>query len=300
MSAMIIDGKATSARLMEKLTQCVSADKAKLNKAPKLCVIIVGEDPASSVYVRRKGEQATKIGFGSQTIRFESDIDQKTVLDAIVKANLDPEVNGILVQLPLPAHIDSLTLLQAIDPAKDVDGFTVHNAGALFSGQNEMIPCTPMGSMILLAEAVQSSGKSLEGLHAVVIGRSNIVGKPMAQLLLQADCTVTMAHSRTHDLASVCKSADIVVAAVGRPLMIKGDWIKKGAIVIDVGINRVDLDGKSKLLGDVDFEACLDHVGAITPVPGGVGPMTIACLMINTYASFRKAHNLKPIDLIKD
>jgi len=219
-------------------------------------------------------------------------------MDAILAANLDPGVHGILVQLPLPAHLDSQALLQMIAPHKDVDGFTIANSGALFSGQSAMVPCTPMGSMILLAQTLKTLNLSLSGLHGVVIGRSNIVGKPMAQLLLQADCTVTMAHSRTKDLKAICLSADIIVAAVGRPLIIKGDWIKKDAIVIDVGINRVEADGKYRLLGDVDFHACLDHVAAITPVPGGVGPMTIACLMINTYNSFRLANGLKTINLM--
>jgi methylenetetrahydrofolate dehydrogenase (NADP+)/methenyltetrahydrofolate cyclohydrolase len=247
---------------------------------PGLTVVIVGEDPASQVYVRNKGKAATEAGFTSDEIRLPAQTPEDELLAAVARLNADPAVHGILVQLPLPEHMDDLKVIDAIDPAKDVDGFHVINAGRLAVGLPAMVSCTPRGCLIMLHETL---GTDLSGLEAVVVGRSNIVGKPMAQLLLQQHCTVTIAHSRTRDLPEVCRRADILVAAVGRPQMIRGDWIKPGATVIDVGMNRIPReDGKTRLVGDVHFEEASEVAGAITPVPGGVGLMTVACLLANT------------------
>jgi len=251
----------------------------------------VGEDPASEVYVRNKGKQTLEVGMASFEHKLDASTSQEDLLALIAQLNADPSVHGILCQLPVPDHIDSDTILNAIDPAKDVDGFHILNVGLLGTGQKSMVPCTPLGCLMMLRE----HHGSLSGLDAVVVGRSNIVGKPMAQLLLGDSCTVTIAHSRTKDLAEVCRRADIVVAAVGRPRMVQGDWIKPGATVIDVGINRIqhpDDPAKMKLVGDVDFASCVEVAGAITPVPGGVGPMTIACLLANTVTACCRANGV--------
>ncbi|MGX1743395.1 bifunctional methylenetetrahydrofolate dehydrogenase/methenyltetrahydrofolate cyclohydrolase FolD [Bosea sp. NPDC055353] len=277
--ARIIDGKATAAALRAEIGREVAAIKAARGIVPGLHVVLVGEDPASKVYVASKEKLAVEIGMNSVAHRLPADTTEAELLTKLAALNADDSVDGILVQLPLPKHIDTGRIIDAIDPAKDVDGLHPINAGLLAGGKNGLVPCTPLGSMLLLKQALPS----LSGLDAVVIGRSELVGRPVAQLLLQADCTVTIAHSRTRDLASVVKRADIVIAAVGRPRMVKGDWIKPGATVIDVGINRLP-DGK--LTGDVDFAEAVKVAGAITPVPGGVGPMTIACLLKNTLTAF--------------
>lgn len=248
-------------------------------------MVLVGEDPASQVYVRNKGKSTLEAGMRSFEHKLDAGASEAELLALVAKLNADANVDGILVQLPLPRHINADRVLQAIDPDKDVDGFHPINAGRLMTGQPALVPCTPSGCMLLLKEALPS----LSGLHAVVVGRSNIVGKPIAQLLLQADCTVTIAHSRTRDLQAVCRSADVLIAAVGRPEMIRGDWIKPGAVVIDVGINRIAAaEGKTRLVGDVATQEALPHALAITPVPGGVGPMTIACLLDNTLTAFER------------
>jgi methylenetetrahydrofolate dehydrogenase (NADP+)/methenyltetrahydrofolate cyclohydrolase len=280
MTAKIIDGAA----IAKKLRQDIAAEVAAKKLTPGLAVVLVGEDPASQVYVRNKGKAAEETGMKSWTHRMPVETTQAQLLGMVAQLNNDPSVHGILVQLPLPKHIDSQAVIAAIDPTKDVDGFHPVNAGRLNLGLACFVPCTPQGCMILIRE----TEKNLSGKRALVLGRSNIVGKPVAQLLLQADCTVTIAHSRTKDLAAECRSADIVVAAIGKPEFVKGDWIKPGAIVVDVGINRVDdpaNPGKTRLVGDVDFVAASQVAGAITPVPGGVGPMTIACLLKNTLQS---------------
>ena len=258
--------------------------------APGLAVVLVGEDPASAVYVRNKGTATREAGMRSIEHRLPADASQAALLALVAQLNADPEVDGILVQLPLPRHVDAQAVIAAIDPAKDVDGFHVVNAGLLATGGDALVPCTPRGCMVLLRE----SGTRLAGAEAVVIGRSNIVGKPVAQLLLAADCTVTLAHSRSRDLPAICRRADIVVAAVGRPEMVRGGWIRPGATVIDVGINRIGTaDGRHRLVGDVAFEEAAEVAGAITPVPGGVGPMTIACLLENTLAAARRRRGWK-------
>lgn len=277
--ARIIDGKATAAALRAEIGREVAAIKAARGIVPGLHVVLVGEDPASKVYVASKEKLAVEIGMNSVAHRLPADTTEAQLLAKLAELNADDNVDGILVQLPLPKHINTGRIIDAIDPAKDVDGLHPINAGLLAGGKNGLVPCTPLGSMLLLKQALPS----LSGLDAVVIGRSELVGRPVAQLLLQADCTVTIAHSRTRDLAAVVKRADIVIAAVGRPRMVKGDWIKPGATVIDVGINRLP-DGK--LTGDVDFAEAVQVAGAITPVPGGVGPMTIACLLKNTLTAF--------------
>lgn len=245
---------------------------------PGLAVVLVGEDPASQVYVRNKGQQTVEVGMASFEHKLDASTSEADLLALIAQLNADPKVHGILVQLPLPKHVNSDLVINSIDPAKDVDGFHISNVGLLGTGQKSMVPCTPLGCLMMLRD----HHGSLAGLEAVIVGRSNIVGKPMAQLLLNDSCTVTIAHSRTRDLQAVCRRADILVAAVGRPEMIPGDWVKPGATVIDVGINRIERDGKNKLVGDVHFESAVKIAGAITPVPGGVGPMTIACLLANT------------------
>ncbi len=283
--ARIIDGKGFAAGLRARIGGAVEQLRTTHALVPGLAVVLVGEDPASAIYVRNKGEQTREAGMHSVTHRLDTSTSQEELLRLVNQLNNDPSIHGILVQLPLPGHIDTQAVLSAIDPAKDVDGFHVVNAGRLSVGLPALVPCTPLGCMMLLKDSV----RDLRGMHAVVVGRSNIVGKPMAQLLLQADCTVTVAHSRTRDLAGICREADILVAAVGRPEMVKGDWIKEGAVVIDVGINRVPARdpaaaaaGKTRIVGDVCYAEAASVAGAITPVPGGVGPMTIACLLANT------------------
>lgn len=288
----LIDGKAKAAELAVSITAATASLLKTHGIKPGLAVVLVGADPASEVYVRNKKRTAESCGFLSIQHTLPAETAQAEVLALIARLNADPSIHGILVQLPLPAHLDELAITQAIVPGKDVDGFHFENIGKLTAGHaaQAFVPCTPAGSMLLIADRL---GKDLSGLHAVVIGRSNIVGKPMASLLLQANATVTIAHSRTKNLAELTRQADIVVAAVGRPNMVRGDWIKPGAVVIDVGINRIDLlvDGekKTKLCGDVHFEEARAVAGAITPVPGGVGPMTIVMLMANTLASAQRA-----------
>lgn len=280
--ARLIDGKGFAEGLRGRLASAAAALKRDHGVVPGLAAVLVGDDPASQVYVRAKGKAMEETGMASFTHRLPAATTQAELLALVAKLNGDGAVHGILVQLPLPPQIDPQAVIAAIDPAKDVDGFHPINVGRLASGSaNALVPCTPMGSLMLLKDVL---GDKLAGLDAVVVGRSNIVGKPMAQLLLAESCTVTIAHSRTRDLAAVCRRADILVAAVGRPQMIQGDWIKPGATVIDVGINRVPAaePGKTRLVGDVDFAAARLVAGAITPVPGGVGPMTIACLLRNT------------------
>ena len=280
--ARLIDGKGFAEGLRGRLAVAASALKRDHNLVPGLAAVLVGDDPASQVYVRAKGKAMEETGMASFTHRLSASTSQAELLALVSQLNADSAVHGILVQLPLPKQIDPQAVIAAIDPAKDVDGFHPINVGRLASGSaNALVPCTPMGSLMLLKDVL---GDKLAGLDAVVVGRSNIVGKPMAQLLLAESCTVTIAHSRTRDLPAVCRRADILIAAVGQPQMIHGDWIKPGATVIDVGINRVPgaEPGKTKLVGDVDFAAARLVAGAITPVPGGVGPMTIACLLRNT------------------
>ena len=274
-----IDGKAFAESLRARLAIQTAALKAKQGLVPGLAAVLVGEDPASQVYVRNKEKQCLEVGMNSGGRRLDATATQADLMSLVAELNADPAVHGILVQLPLPDQIDARAVIEAIDPAKDVDGFHPVNVGRLSSGEDCLVPCTPQGCMMLLEDSLGD----LSGANAVVVGRSNIVGKPMAQLLLAANCTVTVAHSRTRDLPGVCRTADILIAAVGRPLMIEGGWIKPGATVIDVGINRIELEGgRTRLVGDVDFEAAVSVAGAITPVPGGVGPMTIACLLRNT------------------
>jgi len=279
---MIIDGKQAAAQLRVAISEEVTALKKSKGITPSLTVVLVGEDPASQVYVRNKAKQTTEVGMISNEIRLPASCSQTDLLTQLSLLNNDKSVHGILVQLPLPKHIDESVIIAAITPEKDVDGFHAMNSGRLLNGEpGALVPCTPQGCIIL---AKQHLGDDLSGKHAVVIGRSNIVGKPVALLLLAENCTVTIAHSRTENLAQVCQQADILIAAVGRAEFVKADWVKKGATVIDVGINRIEdtLTGKMKLVGDVDFAAVNDVCGAITPVPGGVGPMTIACLLKNT------------------
>lgn len=282
MGASIIDGKALAAALRVRVATEVSRLEDEYGLQPGLAVVLVGEDAASQIYVRNKGRQTVEAGMRSFEHRLPDTVSQKDLLDLVARLNANAEVNGILVQLPLPEHIDAQRVIESIDPAKDVDGFHPLNTGGLSNGDpSALVPCTPLGCLMMLKSEFDGD---LSGQHAVVIGRSNIVGKPMAQLLLQQSCTVTIAHSRTRDLPGLCRSADILVAAVGRPEMVRGDWIRPGAVVIDVGINRVQRDGeeKPKLVGDVAFDEALERARAITPVPGGVGPMTIACLLRNT------------------
>ena len=295
MTARIIDGKAFAETLRGRVAQEVTRLKDGLGVTPGLAVVLVGEDPASHVYVRNKHKATVEAGMQSFEHRLAEDTTEQELMGLIDQLNADPEVHGILVQLPLPDHLDSDLVINSIDPSKDVDGFHISNVGLLGTGQKSMVPCTPLGCLLMLRDVHES----LSGLNAVVIGRSNIVGKPMAQLLLGESCTVTIAHSRTKDLADVVRGADIVVAAVGRPKMVPGDWIKPGATVIDVGINRIEApekglreDGtvKTRLVGDVDFDSCAEVAGAITPVPGGVGPMTIACLLANTVTACCRAN----------
>jgi methylenetetrahydrofolate dehydrogenase (NADP+)/methenyltetrahydrofolate cyclohydrolase len=287
-----IDGKARADRLVADVAAVTAKLKTGAGIAPGLCAVLVGEDPASQVYVRNKGKAATSAGIASFQETLPASIGEADLLALIARLNADDRVDGILVQLPLPKHIDPQRVIAAIDPGKDVDGFHPENVGHLWSGGRALVPCTPFGCLLLLRDALPK----LSGVEAVVLGRSNIVGKPMAALLLADSCTVTVAHSRTRDLPAVLRRADILVAAVGQPEMVRGDWIKEGATVIDVGINRVTgADGKSKLVGDVAFAQAQGIAGAITPVPGGVGPMTIACLLRNTViAACRRRGHAEP------
>jgi len=280
--AVIIDGKAFAAQLREKVKGMTATLLSQHAVQPGLAVILVGEDPASQVYVRNKGKQALEVGFNSYEHKLPDDISEDDLLALLDRLNADNKVHGILVQLPLPSHISEQKVIDRINPEKDVDGFHISNVGKLATGLEGFVPCTPLGCSMLLKAHLGD----LSGLNAVVVGRSNIVGKPMAALLLKESCTVTITHSRTKNLADLCRGADILVAAVGRPQMIKGDWVKPGATVVDVGINRIETaDGKYRLVGDVDFDSAEEVAGAITPVPGGVGPMTIACLLYNTLAA---------------
>ncbi len=292
MTAAIIDGKAFAATVREKVAAQVATLKADHGVTPGLAVVLVGEDPASEVYVRNKGKQTVEVGMNSYEHKMDADTTEEALLAVIDKLNNDPAVHGILVQLPLPDHLNEDLVIGAIAPEKDADGFHISNVGLLGTGQKAMVPCTPLGCLMMLRD----HHGSLSGLNAVVVGRSNIVGKPMASLLLRDSCTVTIAHSRTKDIEAVCRQADIVVTAVGRPQMVTGDWIKPGAIVIDVGINRIPApekgEGKMRLVGDVDFASAAEVAGAITPVPGGVGPMTIACLLANTLTACCRANGL--------
>ena len=289
MGAQIIDGKAFAAKVRGQVADHVARLKSDHGITPGLAVVLVGEDPASQVYVRSKGKMTVEVGMNSYEHKLDPDTSEADLLALIAQLNADSEVHGILVQLPLPKHLDEDLVINSIDPAKDVDGFHISNVGLLGTGQKSMVPCTPLGCLMMLREY----HGSLSGMDAVVIGRSNIVGKPMALLLLGDSCTVTIAHSRTRDLPDVVRRADIVVAAVGRPEMVPGDWIKPGATVIDVGINRVDAgEGKTRLVGDCDYDSCAEVAGAITPVPGGVGPMTIACLLANTVTACCRANGV--------
>ncbi len=289
MTAEIIDGKGFAAKVTDRVADHVSRLKTDHGVTPGLAVVLVGEDPASQVYVSSKGKRTKESGMASFEHRLDAAASEMDLLNLIERLNGDPAVHGILVQLPLPGHLDDAKVINAIAPEKDVDGFHVSNVGLLGTGQKSMVPCTPLGCLMMLRER----HGSLSGLDAVVIGRSNIVGKPMAQLLLGDSCTVTVAHSRTKDLPEVVRRADIVVAAVGRPEIVPGGWIKEGATVIDVGINRVDAGGgKTRLVGDVEFDGARRRAGAITPVPGGVGPMTIACLLANTVTACCRINGL--------
>lgn len=291
--AVIIDGKQVAAELRANVGLAVAAIMAAHGFVPGLAVVLVGEDPASQVYVRNKAKQTAECGMLSVEHKLPAETSEADLLALVAKLNADAKIHGILVQLPLPKHVNAQKVLTLIDPAKDVDGFHPINAGRLATGEPALVPCTPLGSIILAkrAQVQLTKGVDLSGLEAVVLGRSNIVGKPVAQLLLAENCTVTIAHSRSRNLPEICRRADLLVAAVGRPEMVKGDWVKPGAIVIDVGINRIEGAG-NKLVGDVDFAACEKVAGAITPVPGGVGPMTIACLLRNTVQAACAAHGL--------
>jgi methylenetetrahydrofolate dehydrogenase (NADP+)/methenyltetrahydrofolate cyclohydrolase len=295
--AKLIDGKVYAERLRARVAREVAELRANHGLQPGLAVVLVGDDPASEIYVRSKGEHSLAVGMHSVAHRLPADTAQDDLLRLVAELNGDPLIHGILVQLPLPKHLDEKAVLAALDPEKDVDGLTMVNAGRLASGLPGLYPCTPLGCMILLRETVGT----LTGLNAVVVGRSMLVGRPVAQLLLQADCTVTIAHSRTRDLPAVCRRADILVAAVGRPRMIQADWVKPGAAVIDVGINRVPFDdpvkaaaGRTKVVGDVDFKAVSQVAGWITPAPGGVGLMTVAVLLQNTVTAARRQAGLEP------
>ena len=280
---MIIDGKKVATELREELKKKVTELKSTYNAVPGLTVILVGEDPPSKIYVRNKEKSANEVGINSEVIKYPENVEEKVLLNKIIELNNNNNVSGILVQLPLPKHINKRKVIETMNPKKDVDGFHPMNVGNLSSGYDSSIPCTPLGCYLL----IKKIEKNLNGKHAVIIGRSNLNGKPMTQLLLKENCTVTITHSKTKDLRAECSRADIIIAAVGRPKLVKGDWVKKGAIVIDVGINKTD----SGLVGDVDFDEVSKVAKAITPVPGGVGPMTIACLLNNTVECFKKTQS---------
>ena len=291
----MIDGKLFSRKLRDQVAEHVTVLKKENNITPGLAVVLVGEDPASQVYVRSKGKLTIEAGMNSYEHKLSADTSEADLLELVNRLNDDHEVHGILVQLPLPEHINEDAVVNAIDPVKDVDGFHISNVGLLATGQKSMLPCTPLGCLLMLKDL----HGSLSGMDAVIIGRSNIVGKPMAQLLLNESCTVTITHSKTKNLEEMIGRADIIIAAVGRPEMIKGDWIKPGATLIDVGINRVEgSNGGKRLVGDAEFSSCLEIAGAITPVPGGVGPMTIACLLVNTLVACCRKHKLSEPDII--
>ena len=285
---MIIDGKKIAENLRETLKKQIEQIPSNQPK-PGLTVILIGEDPASQIYVRNKEKFANEIGINSKILRFDSSITEEALTKEIHKLNQDREVHGILVQLPLPKHINSKNIINQIEPSKDVDGFHPINVGNLSSGNDALVPCTPYGCYLLLKEVISD----FNGLNAVVIGRSNINGKPMTQLLLKENCTVTITHSKTKNLKNICQGADILVASVGIAKLVKQDWIKYDCVVIDVGINRIEENGSKKLVGDVDFENVKDKVKAITPVPGGVGPMTISCLLQNTLKAYQKINSQK-------
>ena len=289
--ARVIHGKPYAEAIRAEVAVGAARMKAEHGIAPGLAVVLVGEDPASAIYVRSKGEQTVAAGMYSETHRMPEETTQADLEAMVARLNADPDIHGILVQLPLPAHLDTARVIAAIDPDKDVDGLTLINAGRLATGEPGLVPCTPLGCMMLLRDVIGD----LKGKSALVIGRSNLMGKPMAQLLLAADCTVTIAHSRSNDLPGLCRAADIVVAAVGRPEMVRGDWIKPSAVVIDVGINRVPskdpvkaAEGKTRVVGDVAFAEACEVAGAVTPVPGGVGLLTVACLLQNTLEAARR------------
>jgi methylenetetrahydrofolate dehydrogenase (NADP+)/methenyltetrahydrofolate cyclohydrolase len=295
MVAQIIDGKLFSRKLRDQVAEHVNALKKENNVTPGLAVVLVGEDPASQVYVRSKGKQTIEAGMNSYEHKLSGDTSEEDLLELVKRLNDDNEVHGILVQLPLPEHINENAVINAIDPVKDVDGFHISNVGLLATGQKSMVPCTPLGCLLMLKDF----HGSLSGMDAVIIGRSNIVGKPMAQLLLNESCTVTITHSKTKNLEEMVGRADIIIAAVGRPEMVKGNWIKPGATLIDVGINRLEgNDGGKRLVGDAEFSSCSKIAGALTPVPGGVGPMTIACLLVNTLVACCRKHRLSEPNII--
>ena len=279
---MIIDGKKIAEELRDKIKNDIK--KISDNNKPGLAVILIGEHPASQIYVRNKEKFANEVGINSSILRFNESISEEDLKDEIKKLNDDPDVHGILVQLPLPKHISQKDIIQSIDPNKDVDGFHPINVGNLSSGNDAMVPCTPLGCYYLLKKVIPN----LSGLNAVILGRSNINGKPMAQLLLKENCTVTIVHSKTKNIEEICKNGDIIIAAVGKAKMVKSDWVKDTAVIIDVGINRIEINGKNKIVGDVDFDNIQDKVKGISPVPGGVGPMTIACLLENTLKAYKK------------
>jgi methylenetetrahydrofolate dehydrogenase (NADP+)/methenyltetrahydrofolate cyclohydrolase len=294
MTAALIDGKAFAAKLRAKIARQAAMLKARHGVTPGLSVVLVGDDPASQIYVRSKGRQTAEAGMNSHEVLLPADTGLDAVLKAVAGLNAEPNIHGILVQLPLPRHIDETTVIAAINPDKDVDGLHPISAGRLLLGQAGFVPCTPQGCLMLLKDTLST----LAGLKALVIGRSRLVGKPMAQLLLSENCTVTMAHSRTRDLAGECRAADIVVAAMGRPEFVRGAWLKPGATVIDVGINRLPpVNGKSRLVGDVCFAEAVQVADAITPVPGGIGPMTVACLLQNTLLAACRRHGIAPESL---
>jgi methylenetetrahydrofolate dehydrogenase (NADP+)/methenyltetrahydrofolate cyclohydrolase len=286
---VIIDGKKFAQKLRNKVKQEIQSVKRKTGLTPGLTVILVGNNTPSEIYVKNKELSAQEVGINSKVLRFKSSISEAKLISTIRKLNKDKKVHGILVQLPLPKHINGSKIIEEIDPKKDVDGFHAINVGNLSSGKDALVPCTPLGCYLMIKDV----RKNLSGLNAFIIGRSNLNGKPMAQLLLKEDCTVTIGHSKTKNLKELCKKADIVVAAVGRANLVKGDWIKKGAIVIDVGINRVEKKGGYKIVGDVDFKSVEKKAKAITPVPGGVGPVTIACLLSNTLKAFKTIYHFK-------
>jgi methylenetetrahydrofolate dehydrogenase (NADP+)/methenyltetrahydrofolate cyclohydrolase len=286
---VIIDGKKFAQKLKKKIKKKIQSIKKKTRLSPGLTVILLGHHAPSEIYVRNKQISAKEVGINSKVLRFKSSISESKLISVIQKLNKDKKVHGILVQLPLPNHINGHKIIEEIDPRKDVDGFHPMNVGNLSSGKDSLIPCTPLGCYLM----IKSVRKNLAGLNALIIGRSNLNGKPMAQLLLKEDCTVTIGHSKTKNLKELCKKADIVVAAVGKANLVKGDWVKKGAIVIDVGINRIKKKKGYKIVGDVEFKDLVKKAKAITPVPGGVGPVTIACLMKNTLNTFKKINNIK-------